>query len=234
MTQEDATAARLAALGAPDHGRLNLKLAGEPPPIIGEQWVRLEMTAAGRPILLATSTHPGEEAMALQAFAALGARAKPPFLVIAPRHPDRGAEVAAVAAAFGPAGRQGAGDTFGAAPIFVADALGELGAWFALADSALIGGSLLPGPGGHNPIEAAQIGAPMIAGPHVENWNEVYADLGDAVVRVDSAEALAAAWRADLDHPDAAMARTERARTIAERGAAGLSAAADALIGLLP
>ena len=231
MPQDDATAARLVALGASDHGRLNLKLGGEAPPADEAALAVLRAAAAGRPILLAASTHPGEEAAAMEAFAGLAGRPDRPLLVIVPRHPDRGPGLTAAGMS-----RQGAGEAFGDAPVYLADALGELGTWFRLSASAFIGGSLEPGIGGHNPIEAAQLGAPIITGPHVENWGEVYSTLRaiDAAVTVDGPAALAQAWRADLNDPAAARERAERAKMVAQGGAAGLDAAADALIGLLP
>ena len=64
--------------------------------------------------------------------------------------------------------------------ILIADTLGELGLWYRLADLALICGSLLPGIGGHNPLEAARVSCPFVRGPHVENWQSVYGALAEA------------------------------------------------------
>jgi 3-deoxy-D-manno-octulosonic-acid transferase len=231
MAQDETTARGLAALGAPDDGRLNLKLAGAPLPVDEAALAAARAALGARPLVLAASTHPGEEAAALHAFAPLRDRA---CLVVVPRHPDRGPEVAALAEARGFAvARQGDGAPFEAQAVYVADRLGELGLWLRLAATALVGGSLVPGIGGHNPLEAARLGAPAIAGPFVDNWREVYADLGDAIVRTDAA-GVAAAFAADLADPAAARARAERARGLAETGAAAVGDAIARVLRLLP
>jgi 3-deoxy-D-manno-octulosonic-acid transferase len=66
---------------------------------------------------------------------------------------------------------------------YVADTLGEMGLFFALADVAVMGGSFAPGIGGHNPLEPARLGVPVVTGPHVFNFAEVY----DAMVAADAA-----------------------------------------------
>ena len=216
LAQDDATAQGLLALGARDDGRLNLKLAGDAPPIDAGALAAAREAFGGAPVVLAASTHPGEEAIALDAFRRLDrADAR---LVIVPRHPARGAEVAATAIAAGfTARRRAAGEPPGSAAVYVADTLGELGLWYAVAASALVGGSLLPGPGGHNPLEPARLSRPILTGPHVANWADVYARLGDAATTVRDPAELAAAWAADLDRRDAALARAARG---AERAAA--------------
>ena len=229
LAQDDATARGLATLGARDDGRLNLKLCGAPLPVDEQALASFKQAAGGVPILLAASTHPGEEEIVLDAFAPLADRA---CLAIAPRHPDRGEAVAALAAARGlRVSRQGAGQPFGEAGVHVADGLGELGLWFSLTASTLVGGSLRPGPGGHNPLEPARLGAPQLHGPHVENWRGVYALLGDAAPTV-SAHTLTAAWRADLDRPDQAKARAKTAAALADTGDEALTSAAARLLAL--
>lgn len=236
LAQDDATASALQRLGARDDGRLNLKLVAPPLPVDEAALARARAAAGARPVLLAASTHPGEDEAVLDAFAALAARPDRPRLVIVPRHPDRGEAVAALASSRGfRTGRQSAGDAFGGeAPVYVADRLGELGLWFRLASAALIGGSLVPGVGGHNPLEAARLGAPVLAGPFVDNWRPVYADLAalDACLRVDAA-GLAAGFASVLDQPAAARDRAETAAALAQGGASALDAAAARLVGLL-
>ena len=84
-----------------------------------------------------------------------------------------------------------AGEVFdGKADVHVADGLGELGLWFRLARIAFVGGSLVEGPGGHNPLEPARLGAPIVTGPLVRNWRSVFADLGESVVRIADAAGL--------------------------------------------
>ena len=235
LAQDDATAAALRALGARDDGRLNLKLAGGALPVDAGRLEAARAAAEGRPVLLAASTHPGEEAMVLDAFASLLDRPDAPRLVIAPRHPDRGVEVAALAAARGLlATRQGGGEALGAAPVHVADALGELGLWYRLAASTWVGGGLAPGVGGHNPAEPARLGAPLLAGPRRDNWRDLYGRLGEAAPLAADASALAAAWAADLDEPAAARARAEQASERLGRADEAVEAAATRLVAMLP
>ena len=238
MAQEDDTAERLASLGARDDGRLNLKLIGAALPVDEAALAAIRAAAGGRPILIAASTHPGEEALALDAFTGLATLPQRPLLVIVPRHPARGAEVQDAARAAGFAvRRQGAGEVFDPeAPVYVADALGQLGQWFAAAASVFVGGSLVPGIGGHNPLEPARAGAPIVSGAAVSNWGGVYAALveADAVEIVTGAPSLAGAFAADLSDPAAARARAERARTVAESGAGALEAALPKLLALAP
>ena len=236
MAQDDAGAAALARLGARDDGRLNLKLAGEPLPVDVDALDQTRAASGGRPVLVAASTHAGEEALALDAFAALAARPDRPLLVVVPRHPTRGAAIKLLAGERGfTTRRQGAGEPFdGEAAVHVADGLGELGLWFRLARAALVGGSLIEGPGGHNPLEPARLGAPIIVGPHVRNWRSVYEALGDRVVTVRDAAGLAGAFAEALDATELARARAEHARAFADVGAESVQAAADRLTGLLP
>ena len=236
MAQDDAGAAALARLGARDDGRLNLKLAGEPLPVDDLALGRVKAAAGERPVLVAASTHAGEEAIMLDAFASLAKHKSGPLLVIVPRHPVRGPAIALMAGERGfTVRRQGAGEPFdGRAAVHVADGLGELGLWFRLARAALVGGSLIDGLGGHNPLEPARLGAPILVGPYVRNWRSVYEAIGERVVTVRDGKGLARAFAAALDDPAAARARADEARTFANVGARAVDAAAERLAALLP
>lgn len=238
LPQDDEVAARLAALGARDGGRLNLKLAGDPLPVDAAVLERVRRDLGDRPLLLAASTHPGEEEVALEAFQGI-ASDRPEYgvrLVVVPRHPVRGAGIAARARqmGFGTWLRSEAGSP--QAEVWVADALGELGLWFRLAGSALVGGSVAPDIGGHNPLEPARLGCPVVAGPHTDGWAAVYRTLEEAhaVARAADAAALDQAWRADIEQPRAARARAERARRVAEIGGGELDRAVERLLELVP
>lgn len=186
--QTEADAARLRMLGA---ARVqawgNLKAAAEPLPADPGKLAHLRAAWAGRPVFLAASTHPGEEAAILAVLPALAARVPGLLTILVPRHPDRGAAVAALA---GGAPRR----SLGAAPgpgdaIWVADTLGELGLWYRLAGAAFVGGSLVP-LGGHNPLEPAVLGCPVLFGPHMGNFAEAAALLlgaGGAIQVADAA-----------------------------------------------
>jgi 3-deoxy-D-manno-octulosonic-acid transferase len=176
--QDSVSLDRLAALGLPASAQgpvLDLK-ARVPGPI----------TAAPAPpgpaprgqVLLAASTHDGEEATILRAFAAARSPGGFSHLILAPRHPDRGDAVAALIAAQGLAfGRRSRGDLPRAdQPVFLADTLGEMALWFALAGTCLIGGSLAP-KGGHTPYEPGRQGMALLHGPSVSNFAASFARL---------------------------------------------------------
>jgi 3-deoxy-D-manno-octulosonic-acid transferase len=237
MAQDDEAAARLSGLGARDDGRLNLKLAGEPLPVKRALLDAAREAAGSSPVLVAASTHPGEDEIVLDAFAALAKRKDRPLLVIAPRHPVRGLAIATLARSRGfTTGLRSEGDRFGDHEVHVADTLGELGLWLRIAGAALVGGSLLPGPGGHNPVEPAQLGCPILTGPHVDNWASVYAlfEDGEAVIEVRDAAGLAQAFADVLGDPKAAAAQVHRAKAIVDAQAGAVNAAADLLLALLP
>jgi 3-deoxy-D-manno-octulosonic-acid transferase len=199
-------AARFAALGA---ARLaapgDLKLAAAPLPAEPAALEALRAALAGRPVWLAASTHPGEEALVLQAAALLRPRHPALLVILAPRHPERGAELAALAPG---AARRSQGAPPGPGPVYIADTMGELGLFYRLASVALVGGSLVPH-GGQNPLEPARLGCPILLGPHMENFAEATALLegagGARRVAADAA-ALAAAVADVLTNPGPAAA----------------------------
>src|SRR5690606_38130466 len=134
----------------------------------------------GRRVLVAASTHPGEEAAVMAAHAGAVAGGISLLTIIAPRHPERGDAVAAeLAAAARRFHRRSKGAGHGAADIHLADSFGEMGLWSRLADIAFLGASLAPR-GGQNPIEPSKLGVPVLHGPHVGNFREVYEALAAA------------------------------------------------------
>ncbi len=242
LAQDEAAAAGLVRLGAQDDGRLNLKLAGEALPADRGALEEVSAQLRGRPVLLAASTHPGEEARVLEVFGFLkGGPERPaaerPLLVLVPRHPERGGQVEALARRQGMAvARRAADDPLTeAVEVYVADTLGELGLWFRLARAALVGGSLVSGIGGHNPLEPARLGCPMISGPHVDNWRGVYADLAavQAMRVVEGDGALAGAFAEALTDPAALQAEAVRAGAFAAGQSGRVEAAATRLLALL-
>lgn len=211
----------------------NLKLAAPAPHYEQAARAALEMQIGARPFWLAASTHRGEEEILLEAHRMLRAERSDALLIIVPRHPERGAEVAKRA---GEARRRALAQEIGDAPVYVADTLGELGLFYALAPAAFIGGSLLPALKGHNPIEPAKLGAPILSGPHVESFEDVFAILSAAGAATiastpsDIAGAVSALWR------DAALrgTRAEAAARALAQGEAALITTIAALGALLP
>jgi len=182
MAQTLADAERLARLGAPRVAVAgNLKFDAPSPPADPRTVAHFSGLIAGRPVWLAASTHPGEEELILAAHRAVAEHHPGLLTLIAPRHPQRGAEVAATAEQFGMrAARRSQGmHPDRAVDIFVADTIGEMGLFFRLSPLAFMGGSLVPH-GGQNPIEPAKLGGAVLHGPHVQNFHDVYEALDQA------------------------------------------------------
>ncbi|MEQ0773688.1 lipid IV(A) 3-deoxy-D-manno-octulosonic acid transferase [Paraburkholderia tropica] len=188
LAQSPSDAERLTALGARNVAVLgNLKFDMASPPALvarGRDWKR---AIGARPVWVAASTREGEEELVLQAFAALDV--PDALLILVPRHPQRFDEVAALVARrnlklerrsqWAPASTGTAHADVPALPqdvnVLLGDSMGEMGAYYAAADVAFIGGSLLP-LGGQNLIEACAVGTPVLIGPHVFNFTQATAD----------------------------------------------------------
>lgn len=231
LPQDAATDARLRRLGAKPGPLLNLKLVGEPLPADPGELARLRQAAAGRKVVLAASTHPGEERLIAEAFRTAVRRSDEALLIVAPRHPDRGPQLAAELAAT----RRAAGEAPSGA-VHVADTLGELGLFFRLADVVVMGGSFVGGIGGHNPLEPARVGRPILTGPHVFNAADIYAALFAEAAAISAADAggLARHIRGLLDYPAVARRMGEAALAFANRQGAALDQAMARLAPLLP
>jgi 3-deoxy-D-manno-octulosonic-acid transferase len=168
----------------------NLKFDFTPPPDLVEEGRRWRAALGPRPILLLASTREGEEHLILDALQAARSRAR---VLIVPRHPQRFDDVARLLAArSSKVARRSAKS--GSDPDFVlGDSMGEMALYYAAADVALIGGSLLP-LGGQNLIEACAVGTPVVVGPHTFNFEQATADaiaVGAAVRAASAAEAVA-------------------------------------------
>ncbi len=209
LTQNAEIAERLLAIGAdPERVQVgsNLKATSAPLPIDHDTLQRLNSQLDGRAVWVASSTHPGEEQIVLAAHKHLLETQPDLCLLLVPRHPERGDEVAALVreAGLSMARRSAQEPITASTQVYMADTLGETGTWYALSPLVFLGGSLLP-IGGHNPYEVAQAGAAVMTGPHYTNFAETYAPLirmGGAVEVTDSTE-LAAGIKRWLDDPKA-------------------------------
>lgn len=177
--QDEASRRRLEALGA-GGGVFDLKseaIARLPRPAWAPR-------AARASVMLAASTHAGEEGPVLAAFAGSGFR----LLILAPRHPRRAEEVAGLIRAQGQADlRRSRGDALPERGIYLADTMGEMDLWYAAAGVCFVGGSLVD-KGGHTPWEPVRHGAAVLHGPHVGNFRAAYAALGAAGATGDLAD----------------------------------------------
>lgn len=230
--QSDDDAGRLVQIGA-DPARVhvtgNLKYDLALPDGLQAQAARWRAHwGAARPVWIAASTHPPEEAAVLALHARLRAVFPDALLLWAPRHPERFTPVAELVQGSGLAfARRGAGALPGPEDaVFVVDTLGELLAFYAAADVAFVGGSLCE-VGGHNMLEPAALGVPAVVGPHTFNFEEVTRRLLAAGGLVQAADAdgvgealqallqdaprrarMGAAARAEVSALSGALART--------------------------
>ncbi|MDR1660951.1 MAG: lipid IV(A) 3-deoxy-D-manno-octulosonic acid transferase [Azoarcus sp.] len=225
--QTEADAARLSALGARRVAVSgNIKFDSAPPEDAFALAAQFRARCGARPLILAASTREGEEALILEAF--LRARAQggaDALLILTPRHPHRFDETAAILHARGLAmARRSAGqDVPPGVCVWLGDSMGEMFAYYAAADVALIGGSWLPF-GGQNLIEACAVGTPVLLGPYTFNFRQVAeaAAAAGAARRCEDVEAaMQTAFALLADAPArAAMSAAGRRFAIANRGAA--------------
>ena len=221
--QTAADAERLIAIGAQNVSAVgNIKFDVTPSlekRALGEQW---RAALGSRPIWLAASTREGEEALILDAFARI---ARPgALLLLVPRHPQRFAEVAAMVQERGlvlcrrSEGHLPSDET----RVWLGDSMGEMPAYYSVADVALIGGTLLPF-GGQNRIEAAACGCPVLVGPHTFNFAQATEDsiACGAARRISNAEDAASAVEALQEDRETLRGMRDAAMTFsqAHRGA---------------
>ena len=221
LAQDETIAERLRDLGAVDV-RIsgNLKTAAAPLPATASELLALQDAIGPRPLWLAASTHDGEETIVGQAHAAI-AKSRPDLLtIIAPRHPQRAAEIAAELKRDGlVVARRSLGEPItDQVDIYLADGTGELGLFYRIAPIAFVGGSLIPH-GGQNMLEPAVLKCAILHGPHITNFQAVVGEFARAGAsrQVENAAALASTVEALLANPGDAAAMA---------GAAAVSAAA--------
>lgn len=211
----------------------NLKLAAPAPHV--DQRARAELAAqiGARQVWVAASTHPGEDEIVLAAHARLRQAAPEALLIIVPRHPERGPDIAKLAAG---APLRSKGDAIAPSPVYVADTLGELGVFYDIAPVAFIGGSLLPQLKGHNPIEPAKLNCAIVTGPNVESFADVFDTLFAAggAARATDAETLAEAVVKLWSDESARLRQIEAARSSLSQGAQAFETTIQQLMALLP
>jgi 3-deoxy-D-manno-octulosonic-acid transferase len=217
LAQSQLDADRFSALGSRNVVTTgNLKLDVPAPPADPAKLERLMAMTRGRPIVVAASTHPGEEEILAETHKTLAGFFPGLLTVIVPRHADRGEAVARTVEALGLHASLRSREELptAATDIYVADTMGELGLFYRLAPIVFMGGSLIEH-GGQNPIEAVKLGAAIVHGPHVFNFTDVYEalDAAGGARRADSQEALVKQLGQLLADPrarDASLAASER------------------------
>ena len=222
--QDDATARHLQALGAKGVSVIgSLKAAAPPLAADPAELAKAREALTGlHPVLLASS-HPEDEFVTLSALRAAHAR---PLLLIAPRDPHRGAEIATRATEHGLTATRrsvGQGPT---ADVWVVDTFGEMGLWYRLCPTCLIGGTFGPTEG-HNPWEPAALGSAILHGPRTANFAADFAALHEAgAAQAVQSEAVIAALTAE--HAEMAS----RAKALSDRAQGALAPLATDLLKL--
>ena len=186
--------------------------------------------SGARPAWIAASTHPEEEPLVLAIHQRLRARHPDLLLLWAPRHPERFRPAVQQAL---DAGLQVATRSLTVMPgpedaVFVVDTLGELMRFYACADVAFVGGSLQP-IGGHNLLEPAAVGTPVVTGPHLHNFTDIAAQLrgADALLVGEDATAVGDALQRLLDDPQRRAAMAASGRALVEQGRGALQRTLD-------
>jgi len=216
----------------------NLKLAAPPPPVDPAGLALLDSRVGARPVWLAASTHAGEDEIVLDAHRRVRLIQPRTLLILAPRHPSRGAEITDRAWKLGlPSARRSLGqfpepDT----AVYVADTLGEMGMLYAASPITLMAGSLVRGIGGHNPVEPARLGSVILTGTEVANFADLYEALQQAggARYVADAESLATAILDLADDPTTRGAMRAAADRVVSAGAGAFDATLEALLALFP
>jgi 3-deoxy-D-manno-octulosonic-acid transferase len=222
QSQDDAS--RMLELGAPAGA---VEVTGSvkfdlhvPASLREEAQVLRRRFGSDRSVLIAASTHDGEDAQVLDAFAGVLGQLPRALLVLVPRHPERFAAAAALCRrrGYATALRSRAPPEFDAVDVFVGDSMGELPLFYAASDVAFVGGSLVP-TGGHNLLEPAALGLPVLFGPHVFNFSEISRLLLDAGAAWQVADARGLAERALALLTDANLRHNagERGRQLVEQ-----------------
>lgn len=217
QTNEDKE--RLQALGVDDPRILvtgNLKFDTSEPPVLHELESEIQRLAVGRAILVAGSTMKEEEEKVLDALTSLGNDRA--LLIIAPRHPERWDSVARLIEERGFALVRRSESRSRGADVLLLDSLGELAAIYRSASGAFIGGTLVP-TGGHNPLEPARFGVPVVVGPSMHNFAEIAAAFNGAHAwrQVPDVDGLAETWKSWLAEPEQAAALGQRGQEIVEQ-----------------
>ena len=192
LVQDNQTAERLKGLGARAVEVTGTLKADSPPLPANMQALEALRRAIGiRPVFLATNTHPGEDEIVLGVHDRLREKFPSLLTIIAPRHAERGGDIAALAAQRSHALRSRAQMPDAGTEIYIADTMGELGLLYRLGTFAFIGKSL-GAHGGQNPLEPARLGAAVLAGPYTDNFREAYDAIfaGQGSGRVFSADEL--------------------------------------------
>ncbi|WGT33650.1 lipid IV(A) 3-deoxy-D-manno-octulosonic acid transferase [Pseudomonas atacamensis] len=239
--QTEAEAQRFRDLGArPESvevtGSIKFDLTIDPQLLQRATELRSQWQAQDRPVWIAASTHEGEDEVVLDAHRRLLANHPDALLILVPRHPERFNSVFELCQREGSATvRRSTGANVDAQTrVLLGDTMGELLFLYALADSAFVGGSLVPN-GGHNLLEPAALAKPVLSGPHLFNFLDIAAQLREAgaLAEVDDAEGLAVEVQRLFELPRDAQRMAEAGLAVMRRNQGALQRLLDGLARLI-
>ena len=239
--QTEAEAERFRLLGARPEcvevtGSIKFDLSIDPQLLIKARALREQWQAQERPVWIAASTHEGEDEIVLSAHRQLLASYPNGLLILVPRHPERFNSVFQLCQREGFATvRRSSGEPVAAqTQVLLGDTMGELLFLYALADSAFVGGSLVPN-GGHNLLEPAALAKPVLSGPHLFNFLEIAAKLREAAAleEVEDAQGLALAVQRLFELPQDAQRMAEAGLKVMQLNQGALQRLLDGLARLM-
>ena len=217
QTQDDAN--RFIAIGAASekvNTLGNIKFDVEIPPSTLALGLQIKADLfEGRFVWLIASTHKDEEALFLELYTEIKQKIPELLLVIVPRHPERFADVKKLCEQFQLAVvmRTTGARTYTETDVYLVDTMGELKALYAAADVAFVGGSMVP-VGGHNILEAAAVGVPVMFGPHMENFKEIACGVlsHDAAIQCQNKDDLVKTILSLYQQPDYRQSLAEKGK----------------------
>ncbi len=236
MAQDRLSDERLTAMGVVTAPMANLKTLGAPLKVDETALSALDALVGERRVIVAASTHYGEDALiahALEAYVRDG-----DLLILVPRHPIKAPDIRIDIEALGlhVAQRSLKEPLAATTQVYLADTLGELGLFFSLADIVIMGGSFQSGIGGHNPLEPARLGKSVITGPDIYNWQGIFDELiaAGGAFRVDGASDLTFLVGELRAHAEAVTVADRQALEVSQGEADTLDRVWAALSPLLP
>ncbi|PKH83851.1 3-deoxy-D-manno-octulosonic acid transferase [Pseudomonas sp. Choline-02u-1] len=235
--QTEAEAQRFRYLGARAEtvevtGSIKFDLTIDPQLLQRAAELRSQWQAQERPVWIAASTHEGEDEVVLDAHRRLLANHPDALLILVPRHPERFNSVFDLCQreGFATVRRSTGANVVAQTSVLLGDTMGELLFLYALADSAFVGGSLVPN-GGHNLLEPAALAKPVLSGPHLFNFLDIAAQLREAgaLAEVDDAQGLAVEVQRLFELPRDAQRMAEAGLAVMRRNQGALQRLLDGL-----
>ncbi len=223
LTQSDQDKDYYTALGARSVSSIgNIKFAAPPLPYTEQDLQLLQSASQHRPLWVYASTHAGEEELAAETHIALNDIFPDLLTIIIPRHPERREQIKNALAPYGLKITTRTDHKILPSPdtnIYLVDTLGELGLFYRLSPLSCIGRSFSKdGGGGHNPLEAAQLGSAVLHGPNVQNLNDIYKPMDEsgAALKLETPDSLAPALRQFLSDKESLKNLAEKGYSFAQ------------------